>query len=58
MVHGLLCDMVRGTVDRLNYNVRSQTKLPPNTVFSVLVRLLVLPMLVIAVNSPNFARQH
>ena len=30
----------------------------PNTGFSLLARLLVLPMLFIAVNSPNLAHQH
>ena len=43
-------------------NLQSQTKivgtLPPNAVLSLLARLLVLPMLVIAVNSTNFAHQH
>ena len=32
--------------------------LPPNAVFSVCARLLVLPMLFITVNSPNLAHQH
>ena len=43
-------------------NLQSQTKivgtLPPNAVFSLLARLLVLPMLFIAVNSPNLVHQH
>ena len=43
-------------------HLHSQTKmvgtLSPNAVFSVLARLLVLPMLVIAVNSPNLADHH
>ena len=42
--------------------LQSQTKivgtLPPNAVFWLLARLLVLPMLLIAVNSPNLAHQH
>ena len=42
--------------------LQSQTKivgtLPPNTVLSLLAQLLVLPMLVIAVNSPNLAHHH
>ena len=42
--------------------LQSQTKivgtLPPNAVFWLLARLLVLPMLFIAVNSPNLAHQH
>ena len=32
--------------------------LPPNAMFSVFARLLVLPMLFITVNSPNLAHQH
>ena len=43
-------------------NLQPQTKivgtLPPNAVLSLLAGLLVLPMLVIAVNSPNLAHQH
>ena len=43
-------------------SLQSQTKivgtLPPNTVFSLLACLLVLPMLSIAVNSPNLVHQH
>ena len=39
--------------------MQSQTKivgiLPPNAVFSLLAPLLVLPMLIFAVNSPNLA---
>ena len=42
--------------------LQSQTKivgtLPPNTVLSLLAQLLVLPMLFIAVNSPNLAHHH
>ena len=42
--------------------MQSQTKivgtLSPNAVFSLLVPLLGLPMLIIAVNSPNLAHQH
>ena len=42
--------------------VQFQTKVagtpPPNTGFSLLACLLVLPMLFIAVNSPNLAHQH
>ena len=41
---------------------KSQTKIAgmllPNTVFSVLAHLLILPMLFITVNSPNLAHQH
>ena len=32
--------------------------LPPNTVFSVLAHLLILPMLFITIKSPNLAHQH
>ena len=32
--------------------------LPPNAIFSLLAPVLVLPMLIIAVNSPNLAHQH
>ena len=43
-------------------NLQPQTKivgtLPPNAVLSLLAGLLVLPMLIIAVNSPNLAHQH
>ena len=43
-------------------NLQSQTKivgtLPLNAVFSLPACLFVLPMLVIAVNSPNLADQH
>ena len=51
----------RTHVQCITVKLQSQTKivrtLPPNAIFSLLGRLLVLPMLIIAVNSPKLARQ-
>ena len=54
---------VQNNTSRLTLmKLQSQTKivatLPPNAVFSLLTRLLVLPMLVITGNSPNVAHHH
>ena len=55
--------ILHGGIEAKNaQTLQSQTKivgtLPPNAVFWLLARLLVLPMLLIAVNSPNLAHQH
>ena len=44
--------------DDLQFQTKIVRRLPLSTVFSLLVRFLLLTMLLIAVNSPNLAHQH
>ena len=43
---------------QLQPQTKTAQTLPPNAVFSLLAHLLVLPMLFVAVNSPNLVHEH